>query len=83
MNELERSPSILCDYNINEKIVRREKENQMWEDREEEIFRNFTDLRKNCGKQRDSVNERFKKRGLTYAVFSKINSLGRTCCEVF
>lgn len=65
------------------KIVRRAKENQMWEDREEEIFRNFTDLRKNCGKQRDSVNERFKKRGLTYAVFSKINSLGRTCCEVF
>ena len=27
MNELERSPSLLCDYNINEKkIVRREKE---------------------------------------------------------
>lgn len=44
------------------KIVRREKENQMWEDRGEEIFRNFTDLHKNCGKQRDSVNERFKKK---------------------
>ena len=36
------------------KIVRREKENQMWEDRKEE--------NKNCGKQRDSVNEMFKKK---------------------
>lgn len=53
------------------KIVRREKENQMWEDREEEIFRNFTDLHKNCGKQRDSVNERFKKKRINLCGFFK------------
>lgn len=43
----------------------------MWEDRKEEIFRNFTDLRKNCGKQRDSVNERFKKKRINLCGFFK------------
>ena len=51
------------------KIVRREKENQMWEDRGEE--------NKNCGKQRDSVNEMFKKKRINLCGFFKDKLLGK------
>lgn len=49
----------------------------MWEDWEEEIFRNFIDFCKNCGKQRDFVNERFKKKRINLCGFFKDKFFGK------
>lgn len=84
MNELERSPSLLCDYNINEKkLFVEKKKTKCGKIGEKKYLGTLQIFIKTVVNREILWTKGLKKRGLTYAVFSKINSLGRTCCEVF